>query len=276
MKKFFALVPAAIAALVLGQTAFASTDIYHGAGQGYDISYPQCGIAIPSGAFGIDGVDGSGRPFDVDNQYGPSPCLGKQYAAARATGNGALYMNTGYDPSYVANHPVATCVQQSQAKTSLDAAHQQAWEVGCASAWFNQQYVMSPTTNLVSSGSAAGVSWQRYGQGLPAPTMWWLDVETGNSWSSSDLTLNAETLQGSVDELTSLTPGIQVGAYSTSYQWGVIAGSTHVTGLAADWVATGQTSSRNVKTYCSKTFNGGTAWLVQWVSHRTYDYDVPC
>lgn len=66
-----------------------------------------------------------------------------------------------------------------------------------------------------------------------------------------------------------------MGAYSTSYQWGQIAGSTHVTGLAAVWVATGQTRARNVTAYCTRTFDGfSRAWLVQWVSRL--DYDVAC
>lgn len=274
MLKALAAVTAAVLALVFAQTAFAATDIYSGLGQGSDISYPQCGRTYPSGAaFGIVGID-HGRPFDVDNQYGPNTCLPSEYRWAPAATQ-ALYMNTGYDPTYWTNHQVSACVAQMTA----DTLPQEAREVGCAFAWFNFHYALDPTTAVVSSGSAAGVTWTRYGQGLATPKMWWLDVETGNSWSSTDLSLNADTLQGAVDELRSLdasiNPNIPIGAYSTSYQWGQIAGSNPVNNLSAIWVASGQKSSKNVTSYCTKTFDGfQSAWLVQWVGR--VDYDVPC
>ena len=268
MKRF--LLPVAIAAGAFGlsaQTALASTATpYTGLAQGYDISWPQCGTKYPHGGFGIAGID-HGRPFDVDNQYAPNPCLGSEYAAAQKTSSAALYMNTGYDPSYYTNHPVQDCVNQMSSH-GADDAHRQAWEVGCAFAWYNEQYAL--TTNTLGS-------YKRTGLGLAQPAVWWLDVETGNSWSSTDLTLNSAALQGAVDELGVLTPGVPVGAYSTSYQWGQIAGSNPVTGLSAVWVATGQRSSRGVTNYCTKTFDGfARAWLVQWVYQTKIDYDVPC
>src|SRR5438445_13075291 len=76
---------------------------------GYDISYPQCGGAYPSGAFGIVGVNG-GYPFVHYN-----PCLGDEYAH---TPNAALYINTGYDASYTqvdGNHTTSECLSQSAA-----------------------------------------------------------------------------------------------------------------------------------------------------------------
>lgn len=262
---------AAAALALVAQNAFALTTPYSTLGQGYDISYPQCGKAYPSGGFGIIGID-HGRPFDVDNQYGPNPCLPAEYSNAITTTHRAdLYMNTGYDPSYWTNHQVNACTAQMTSHYT-DTDHQRAWEIGCATAWFNANYVLDSTSTVVST------AYGRHGQNLPAPQMWWLDVETGNSWSSSDLTLNAATLQGAVDELHALpaTSTAAVGAYSTSYQWGQIAGTTYVSGLAATWVATGQKSATNVKKYCSKNFDQTAAWLVQWVWHNAYDYDVPC
>jgi hypothetical protein len=266
MKKLLFPVALAVAALLgLGaQSALASSDIYSGLAQGYDISYPQCGAALPSGAFGIVGID-HGRPFDPDNQYGPNPCLAQEYAAAEATGHAALYMNTGYAGTYYSNHPVPTCVTQSQGVAGGRSV-QQAWEIGCATAYWNWQYALGTGTNAYGYTE----------QGLAAPAMWWLDVETGNSWSSSKLSLNAETLTGAVQELEQLTPSIPVGAYSTAYQWGKIVGRNAVPGLAADWVATGQTSATNVTSHCGTGFSGAPTWLVQWVWAYTYDYDVPC
>jgi len=262
MLRLLAAGTAAALALVMGQTAFALSNPY--TGQGTDISWPQCGKSFPSGvSFGIVGVD-HGRPFDPDNQYGPNTCLATEYAAAQtktSTKRGDLYINTGYDPTYWTNHQVTACINQMTADTPV----QEAWEVGCATAWINFNYV-----------TGAGVNRGGYTQqGLAAPAMWWLDVETGNSWSTADLSLNAATLQGARDELNTLTGGAPVGAYSTSLQWSEIAGSNQVTGLAAVWVATGQRSSKNVTSYCTKAFDGFTrAWLVQWVGR--VDYDVTC
>ncbi len=236
--------------------------VYPSGATGYDISYPQCGTTYPNGSFGVVGVD-HGRPFDADNQYGPNPCLASEYAHSSSH---ALYLNTGYDPTYVTGHSVSACVQQSQRIPGLDVAHQQAWEVGCAQAWFNEQYALGTGTNPHGYTQ----------QGLPAPKAWWLDVETANSWSTTDLSLNSETLQGAVTELKSLTPQIPVGVYSTSYQWGQIAGPNPVNGFAADWVATGQSSAKSAKGYCSRPFTPGTGvWLVQYVS-RNVDRDYAC
>jgi hypothetical protein len=262
MSKLLAAVPAVIASLLVSQGALASTNPY--TGQGTDVSWPQCGKSFPSGvSFGIVGVD-HGRPFDPDNQYGPNTCLGTEYASAQKTQRADLYINTGYDPTYWTNHQTADCVAQMSAVQG-DTAHQQAWEVGCATAWFNYYYVTGTGKNRAGYAQ----------QGLAAPPMWWLDVETGNSWSSSDLSLNAATLQGARDELTALSGGAPVGVYSTSLQWSEIAGGTPVTGLTAIWVATGLKSSRNVSGYCTRTFDGfSRAWLVQWVGR--VDYDVSC
>lgn len=255
-----ALVSAALA--LTAQTALAAGNVY--TGQGSDISWPQCGKSFPTGvAFGIVGVD-HGRPFDPDNQYGPNPCLGSEYAWARKTSRADLYINTGYDPTYYTNHLVSSCDTQSKTMTALDAAHQAAWEVGCATAWFNYNYVTGTGAN----------SYGYTQQGISFSGMWWLDVETGNSWSTTDPSLNSETLQGVVDELTGLSH-LPVGAYSTSYQWDQIAGANPVGGLTAIWIATGQRSSRKVTDHCTDGFDGfSRGWLVQWVGR--VDYDVSC
>ena len=147
---------------------------------------------------------------------------------------------------------------------------QQAWEIGCAFAYFNEQYALG----------TGPIGTQASGLGLAAPKMWWLDVETGNSWSSSNTALNAETLDGATAELAQLTAGIPVGVYSTPSMWRTIVGSNQVTGLTADWLATGQTtplSSSQLSTDCAATgFAGQPVWLVQWVWQNTYDYDQTC
>lgn len=267
----------AVLALVMSQTAFAATSLYSGLGQGWDVSYPQCPNGYVANAnqasFGIAGID-HGRPFDVDNQYGPNGCLTLEYSQEPA-GTTGLYMNTGYTTTYYKNHQVASCVAASRSIAGKSSV-QQAWEIGCAFAWFNEQYVTGPATEVVGN---------YHGLGLPMPSMWWLDVETGNSWSSSNKALNAEALQGAVDELTkTLAPGTPVGVYSTPSMWSTIVGSNPVSGVAADWVATGATSAPTAQltTWCADSFSrdstGAKApvWLVQWVWQNAYDYDLTC
>src|SRR5207245_7149876 len=88
-------------------------------------------------------------------------------------------------------------------------AQEAAWGAGCSEATRSMSYATS--------------------QGAVKPSGWWLDVETDNSWSSTDLSLNQFTIQGIVDTLLrrSLAP---VGIYSTPYQWRTIVGSLQITG----------------------------------------------
>jgi len=210
---------------------------YSSGSTGYDISYPQCGGAYPTGAFGIIGVNG-GYPFTYYNS-----CLADEVSH---TPNAALYVNTGYDPGYTkvdSTHSTAACVTQS-ASVSGNPSQQAAWAVGCSEASRSITYATS--------------------QGVANPSSWWLDVETANSWSSTDLSLNQYTLQGVVDTLLRQSPAA-VGIYSTGYQWKTIVGSLPVTGIVADWVATGASTSKRARAYCGTGFTGAKVWFVQYI-----------
>jgi hypothetical protein len=215
---------------------------------GYDISYPQCGGAYPTGAFGIVGVN-AGYPFKYYN-----PCLADEVAH---TPNAALYINTGYDPSYTqvdGIHSTSDCVTQS-VSVSGTPAQQAAWAVGCSEASRSIGYATS--------------------QGVTSPSSWWLDVETANSWSSTDLSLNQYTVQGIVDTLLRQSPAA-VGIYSTRYQWNAIVGTLPVSGALADWVATGTNSARRAKRSCGTVgFSGVPVWFVQYLSGG-FDTDYAC
>lgn len=205
---------------------------------GYDISYPQCGGSYPSGDFGVVGVNG-GYPFVHYN-----PCLADEFAH---TPNAALYLNTGYHPSYTqvdGKHSSVECVAQSS-RVDGSLPQRAAWAVGCSEAARSIAYASS--------------------QGATNPSSWWLDVETENSWSSTDLTLNQFTIQGIVDTLLRESPGA-VGIYSTRYQWRTIMGSLPVSGVVANWVATGARSDRRVHAYCGIGFSGAPVWFVQYLS----------
>ena len=220
---------------------------YTSGSTGYDISYPQCGGAYPTGAFGIIGVD-AGYPFGHYN-----PCLADEVSQ---TPNAALYLNTGYDPVYTqvdGTHSLQACVDQS---TSVSGSSSQmaAWAVGCSEASRSIAYAAS--------------------QGVTNPSSWWLDVETANSWSSTDLSLNQYTLQGLVDTVLRQSPAA-VGIYSTRNQWTTIVGSLPVNGVLADWVATGTYSSKKARAYCGTGFSGAAVWFVQYL-HAGFDTDYAC
>jgi len=214
---------------------------------GYDVSYPQCGGAYPAGAFGVVGVNG-GYPFVHYN-----PCLADEY---RHSPLAALYINTGYDPVYTqldGQHTTPECLTTS---TPIQGSAQQraAWAVGCSEASRSIAYATS--------------------QGVASPRVWWLDVETENSWSSTDLSLNQYTIQGIVDTLHRHSAAA-VGIYSNGYQWRTIAGGLPVSGVRANWVATGSPSADDARTRCGTGFTGAPVWLVQYL-HGGFDTNYVC
>lgn len=246
----FAVPLAAALTVVLSSTASASVDPYSSGTTGYDYSYVQCGAAAPQSSFGVVGVN-AGYPFTYYNT-----CLDAEFAAAAKTGNAAVYVNTGYDPTYTAidgRHTTLDCANASQGVTG-DSAQQAAWAVGCSEAQRDISYATS--------------------QAVAQPSAWWLDVEIANSWSTSDLSLNRYAIQGLIDTLRSSTPA-PIGIYSTAYQWNLITGGFQPP-VDANWLATGQRNLKRAKTYCSSTgFTGAPLWLVQYVA-AGYDHDYAC
>ncbi len=103
--------------------------------------------------------------------------------------------------------------------------------------------------------------------------MWWLDVETGNAWSW-DTVANAADIEGMAAYLQDI--GAQVGIYSTSYQFGVIAGQLHpdsnLNGLKS-WLA-GATSPESAVELCPATplTAGGVVALTQFTIDFDYNY----
>lgn len=214
---------------------------------GYDISWPQCGGNFPAGAFGIVGVNG-GTPFVHYN-----PCLATEYAH---TTNAAVYVNTGYDPLYAQvddHYTTKGCL----AKSGLihgSAEQKTAWAVGCSEASRSIAYATS--------------------QGITKPGGWWLDVETENSWSTTDLSLNQFTIQGVVDTLHRSSRAA-VGIYSTGYQWHKITGGLPVSGVRANWVATGSPSAADAPSHCGTGFSGAPVWFVQYLQGG-FDTNYAC
>ncbi len=244
MRRFKLLLAAVPVLLVLGATpAAAATDPYASGTTGYDVSYPSGNCsAQPSGAFGIVGVNG-GRPFTVNS------CLGTEYSwAASHTGSVSLYINTGYSGAY-RKSITSSCVSLASGG-GLSGSAEQAWEIGCSEA----------DTSIADAN------------GLGAVAAWWLDVETGNSWSSSNLALNRDAIQGAVTRLLQVSPN--VGAYSDTLFWKTITGGNGWTpsGLAADWVAAGGCPTATA----TSAFTSSPVWLSQQGTVGGVDSDLAC
>ena len=223
--------------VIAAMGALAATDPYPTGLVGYDVSYPQCGGTAAAGSFGIVGVNG-GRPFTNNS------CLGAEYAAAPKSTAPSLYINTGYAGAYRNN--ITTGCSALSGSVSGTSRQVQAWAIGC-----------SETETSMSYASA---------QGATSVAAWWLDVETANSWSSGNLSLNRYAIQGAVTGLAQ--SGLPVGIYSTASMWTAITGGNFTpSSVAADWEAVGGS--------CSTPFTTSPVWLVQSTTSG-FDSDLAC
>jgi hypothetical protein len=223
--------------------------------RGYDISYPQCGGAYPSNvAFAIVGVNG-GRVFSGN------PCLADQL---RWGGDAAaeVYVNTGNPgPELSSFWPVGQTsprVCESANPDTADCAYDYGWNAA-------QHSYQTLEAAYAAREIAAS----------PSATVWWLDVETSNSWRD-DTSLNVAALQGEVAYLQSR--GVtRLGFYSTTNQWGVITGGTMVFAAYPSWGA-GAPSERVARNLCTSTttsFTGNRLAMVQY-PYSGFDANVRC
>lgn len=229
---------------------------------GNDVSWPQCNKTLPSGqAFAIVGVNNG-----LANTT--NPCLAQQLKwAATSTGIPgqpavALYVNTanpGTSGSWwpVSNeYPAGTAVHNPYGTCKApDVGEACAYMYGYAKA-YDDAYIRGIST--------------------PSAYLWWLDVETGNSWSSNR-NANRAVLEGMTDFFHSIQA--DVGIYSTGSQWGQIVGavsnSSNLYSLPS-WLAGARTAS-GAKANCANAplTGGGRVTLTQFVS-RGFDYDYSC
>jgi hypothetical protein len=230
-----AAAPSAIAGSALAQLGRApaapATNPYPPHLSGYDLSYPNCsGRPATQPAFAILGVNG-GRPFTFN------PCL-KLEATWFAQGPQAVYLNTGYQPSYRHEITPACALASSHGAAPI------AYAVGC---------------------SEAATSLERSTLLDLSPTIWWLDVEPSNAWSTN-VSTNTSVLRGMLDFLAKLTPTPLIGFYSRPSWWHKITGNWATT--APEWIPT-PTST------CPTPFSNGPTWLAQ-TGTSTLDIDTGC
>ena len=229
------------------------------ASTGYDVSFPQCGRVLPSGAgFGIVGVN-DGHPFSTN------PCLANELRWAGSTLGGApsFYLNTGSPgPAYSSSWPKS---QQSPSVCSGDNSTACSYDFGWNAARVSfANAVNAETTNGSTSPSATAKS-----------AHWWLDVETGNTWetieplygrtASSQANDQAE-IKGSLAYLNQI--GVTfVGIYSNNQQWNVITGGTGSTFAAVQVWMPGYANLTAAEAACDlPSFTGGRVAMIQYPS----------
>ena len=225
----------ALPAIFASANASAATDPYPTGSTGYDISYPQCPPKPTAGDFAIIGVN-DGRPFTRN------PCLAGEVSLAPTTTLPSLYINTAFSTAY-RKQITPGCSSQSASIAGTN-GQKQAWAIGCSEAQASINY--AGVTNIA---------------------MWWLDVEVGNSWSSSNLTLNQYAINGAASRLEQT--GLAVGVYSSASMWRTITGSNNFTptNIAADWEASGGS--------CTTPFTASPVWLLQTITSGL-DTDYAC
>jgi hypothetical protein len=237
-----------------------------GASIGYDISYPQCGGPFPTNvAFGIVGVN-KGIVFS------PNPCLGTGNGPSELAWAGGvqaqLYANTGNPGPALSTHwpnrqtlPLECNTASSPGSDTANCAYDYGWNAAADS------YQTAVRAYISLGFAATGAT------STPEVNVWWLDVETGNSWRS-DVSLNVAALQGAVAYLQSADV-TNIGFYSTQQQWNQITGGTSAFGVHPSWVA-GAKNSRQARDNCTGTaFTGDVVTLAQYFA-KGFDADLPC
>jgi hypothetical protein len=229
-----------VAWIALSSSALAY-GIYSSAVGGNDISYPQCSTNdYPQNAhFGIVGVTG-GKAFTNN------PCLSTEFAWASALSNPpSLYMNL--------NSPIGSTAFKG---TTGPYGHCKGIDKRCQAKNYGYNAAQEAFRYATSQGASS--------------SMWWLDIETANSWSSSP-SLNRGTINGAVKFFKDR--GISVGIYSVPSMWSSITGKYN--NNLPTWVAT---SSTIPAPYCSSTsgFTGGSVYLVQYASSSGFDSNYAC
>jgi hypothetical protein len=221
---------------------------------GYDISYPDCTskrfAAIPPpivDGFAIVGVN-RGKMFRYN------PCLAGLWSWAQHFSMRSLYINVN----------AAAGPTEHQGRTGPAGTCRSTKDRLCYG--YNYGY------------NAARAAWRYAYHELGAanlPSVWWLDVEFGNTWYTDDKAANAASIRGALDFLGAPgrygapSMGYTVGIYSTKLQYTTIAGSFKP-GVPV-WYATVEKVHTKTLNRCKAedwSFTGGPVWLVQYLPGR--------
>jgi hypothetical protein len=206
----------AAAGAVLAATSPAAAAPEAGPEVGVDVSYPQCDTDLPDErAFAVVGVNGGIATIG-------NPCLAEQLewsqdASGAVPGQPVtqLYLNTanpGQMVELVSTWPDQGATPYGECDGGNSAAC--SWRYG----WDRAR--TSVVLFFLPAAREAGMDV------MPGQYVWWLDVETSNTWqegSDDALARNLATLEGMTAYLD--TWGAVVGIYSTHQQWRQIVGT---------------------------------------------------
>jgi hypothetical protein len=233
-----ARVAVSIAALALIGIAV----LIHPAGKDYrstivDVSWPNCGAkTMDVFATGIVGVTG-GLDFH------PNPCAGEE---AGWFSHYAVYINTGY-PGRAYGQKYKSSLLHCGIKQDVCLAY---------SYGYNAALYAIRQANL---------------QNVHAD-MWWLDVETENSWTDNFL-VNRQFIRGAEAAIKQNVWSATAGIYSSRTQWNEIMGPWQ--NKLPVWWATGAKNKAGAAKWCrEKSFTGGPVWLSQYTIK--YDENFTC
>jgi hypothetical protein len=205
-------------------------------GPGIDVSWPQCGKPLPKQpVFAVVGVN-NGLANNTN------PCVASQLAWAK----------TAKSPAATAQPRVALYVN------TANPGRQGSWwpkSNTYAGVTVTNPYGNCATGSLracayIYGWAKASDDAKNRGVTNPQSYLWWLDVETENTWQT-DKTANVAVLEGMTTYFKRI--GAQVGLYSTGSQWTQIAGSVKSTSPLAglpSWLA-GAGSASRAKASCS-------------------------
>jgi hypothetical protein len=255
--RFVVAAAAAVLLMLVALPAQAATT----AGPGNDVSWPQCGKALPKGqTFAIVGVNNG-----LANTT--NPCLATQlsWAGTSTGGTGqplvALYVNTANPGSAGSWWPTSNTYGGTTVANPYGNCTEGSVDEACS--------YMYGYAKAYDDATIRGIS-------HPAAYIWWLDVETGNTWSA-DKGANRADLEGMAAYFASI--GARTGLYSTRTQWtqivGTVPSSSNLYRLPS-WLAGAKTLAL-AKRNCSDTplTAGGKVTLIQYVSGG-FDYNHSC
>ena len=239
MRKIFQVFSVTAALLSIALFSPGASFAYTAITLGYDFSYPNCSATLPTdGSFEILGTTG-GRAFTNNS------CLGTEFNTF-TSGTQTFYMNLNAAVGSTASN---ANLGPKQCKKNDKAC--QNYNYGWQAAKSASDYAMQQT------GTASA--------------MWWFDIETNNSWTSST-SVNQQVIQGAHDYLA-ITYNVPSGVYSTPAMWQSVTGGWQ-NGMPV-WYATGKTTATDAATYCSSSFTGGIVYLSQYISGG-FDHDYAC